>query len=589
MQKRTASELSLKFVVFSLVLLFSALAGKSWAGSEGPKFVADELLVQVMAGVPETRLAGILAETGATAAGEIPQLNVRIIKVRPEVMDKVKAALERNPLIKFVENNYLAEGSSTPNDPLYPSQWHLPKISSPQGWDISTGSGVVDIAIIDSGIDPSHPDLAAKLVPGYNFVGGNTDTHDVLGHGTAVAGTAAAMGGNSLGVTGLAWQNPIMPLVVLDSSNYATYSNIAQAITYAADHGVRVINISIGGSSSSSTLQNAVNYAWNKGAIIFASAMNNSTSTPYYPAACTNVVAVAATDSNDAKASFSNYGSWIDISAPGVSIYTTNNGGAYGTWNGTSFSSPLTAGLAGLILSLNPVLTNQQVVDIITANADDLGAAGFDQYFGNGRINVYKSLAAVSGAVPQSDTTAPSVAIASPAGGASVSGAVTVSVNATDNVGVARVELYVNGAFLTTDSSSPYSFYWDTAGYPDGSCTLEARAYDAAGNVGQSSLVSVKVANAKDTVAPAVSITSPADGSSIAGLKRLTVNVAASDNTGVTRIDLYVDGALKTTSSSATLSWAWNLRTVATGQHSILAKAYDAAGNAATTSITVYR
>lgn len=589
MKKRTTFERSLYSVIFSLALLIFAHAEKSWAGAEGPKFVADELLIQVMAGVPESKLAGILSESGATEAGAIPQLQIRVIKVRPEVMDKVKAALERNPLIKFVEKNFIAEGSSTPNDPLYPSQWHLPKISSPQGWDISTGSGVVDIAIIDSGVDPSHSDLAGKLVPGYNFLGGNTDTHDLLGHGTAVAGTAAAMGGNSLGVTGLAWQNPIMPLVVLDSSNYATYSNIAQAITYAADHGVRVINISIGGSSSSSILQNAVNYAWNKGAIIFASAMNNSTSTPYYPAACTNVVAVAATDSNDAHAGFSNYGSWVDISAPGVSIYTTNNGGVYGTWNGTSFSSPLTAGLAGLILSLNPVLTNQQVVDIITANADDLGAAGFDQYFGNGRINVYRSLAAVQGAVPQPDTTVPSVSISSPAGGATVSGEVAVAVNATDNIGVARVELYVNGAVLATDTASPYSFYWDTAGYPDGSYNLEARAYDGAGNIGQSSVVNVTVSNAKDTVAPTVSITSPADGSSIAGLKRLIVKVAASDNTGVTRIDLYIDGALKTTSSSGTLSWTWNMRNVAAGQHSILAKAYDAAGNSAATAITVYR
>src|SRR6266487_312963 len=137
---------------------------------------------------------------------------------------------------------------------------------------------------------------------------------------------------------------------------------MAQPLTYAVDHGARVINVSIGGSSSSSTQQNAADYAWSKGAIIFASAMNNSTSTPYYPAACSNVVAVSATDSSDNLATFSNFGSWIDIAAPGTSIYTTTNGGGYGTWNGTSFSSPLSAGLAALILSVNPVLTNQQEI-----------------------------------------------------------------------------------------------------------------------------------------------------------------------------------------------------------------------------------
>ncbi len=502
---------------------------------------------------------------------------------------KVRDALARNPFVKFVENNFLAEGPGTPNDPLYTSQWHLPKISAPQGWDISTGSSVVDIAIIDSGVDPSHPDLAGKLIPGYNFLGGNTDTHDVLGHGTAVAGTAAAAGDNSLGVAGVAWQNSIMPLVVLDSTNYATYSNIAQAITYAVDHGARVINISIGGSSSSSTLQNAADYAWSKGAIIFASAMNNSTSTPYYPAACSNVVAVSATDSSDNLATFSNFGSWIDIAAPGTSIYTTTNGGGYGTWNGTSFSSPLSAGLAALILSVNPVLANQQVVDLITGNADDLGAPGFDQSFGYGRINVYRSLAAAQGAVPQSDTSAPTAAITSPASGATVSGTVTVTAAAADNVGVARVELLVNGTLFATETASPYSFSWDTAGYPDGSYTLEAHAYDGSGNVGQSSVVNITVANAIDTVAPTVSITNPANGLSITGLKKVTINVAASDNTGVARIELYIDGALKTTISSPSLSWTWNIGRVASGQHIILAKVYDAAGNVGSVSTTVTR
>ncbi|MBT1077344.1 S8 family serine peptidase, partial [Geobacter grbiciae] len=188
----------------------------------------------------------------------------------------------------------------------------------------------------------------------------------------------------------------------------------------AADHGVRIINLSYGGSTTSSTLQNAVNYAWNKGAIVFASAANYNTSTPYYPAACTNAVSVSATDANDAKASFSNYGPTIDIAAPGVSILTTANGGGYASVSGTSFSSPIAAGLGALILSVNPTLTNAQVVDIITRNADDIGTPGFDQYFGYGRINVLKSLTAAQSAVPVSDATAPTASITSPTNSSTV-------------------------------------------------------------------------------------------------------------------------------------------------------------------------
>ncbi len=284
-------------------------------------FVPGELLVQFKAGTHENVSNQILQTHGAEAAGEIGPIRIKRLRVPEQAREQVKAALGKNFHVSFVEDNFVGEGGTTqPNDVKFPSQWHLPRIQADLAWDITTGAGALPIAIIDSGVDPAHPDLAAKLVPGYNFLCGNTDTSDVLGHGTAVAGTAAAISNNLTGVAGLAWNNPIMPLVVLDASDYASYYNIAQAITYAADHNVRVINISIGGSANSSTLQNAVDYAWNKGALVFACAHNYSTSLPYYPAACTHAVSVAATDSSDKPATFSNYGDWIDLSAPGTSI-----------------------------------------------------------------------------------------------------------------------------------------------------------------------------------------------------------------------------------------------------------------------------
>jgi hypothetical protein len=586
MKKKKNLGVSAVLVFLSLCFMVLICNDNAWAESK-KLFIEDELLIQFRIDTPNDKADEALNAHGAAVVDEIQQIRVKRIKVPAHVLETVREALSHNPHVEFVENNFMAEPSTTPNDSYYPSQWHLPKINAPSGWDITTGSESAPIAIIDSGVDPSHPDLAIKLIAGYNFVLNNTDTHDVLGHGTAVAGTAAAITNNVTGVAGLACDNSIMPLVVLDSNSYASYYNIARAITYAVERGVKVLNISIGGASSSSTLQSGTDYAWNKGALIFASAMNYNTSTPYYPAACPNVVAVAATTSSDTKASFSNYGTWVDIAAPGDYIYTTKNGGTYSYWSGTSFASPLTAGLAALIWSVNPSLTNAQVYDILTQNTDDLGTLGFDQYFGYGRINALKSLLAAIDNVPDTDTTAPVASITSPSNSATVSGIITVSASASDNVGVSKVELYINGTLFASDSSSPFTFTWDTTKYANSTYTLKAIAYDGSGNVGQSATVTVTVLNQQDTIAPIASITSPSNGSTIA--KKVTVKATASDNIAVTKLELYIDGVLKSVTNTSSLSYNWNTNTASNGSHTITAKAYDGAGNTGAQTITVYK
>jgi subtilisin family serine protease len=586
MKKKKNLGVSAVLVFLSLCFMLLICNENAWAQNK-KLFVEDELLIQFRIDTPKNKADEALNAHGATVADEIQQLRIKRIKVPAHVLETVREALSHNPHVEFIENNFLAEASTTPNDSYYPSQWHLPKINAPSGWDITSGSESMPIAIIDSGVDPDHPDLVGKLITGYNFLGSNTDTHDVLGHGTAVAGTAAATTNNITGVAGIACDNPIMPLVVLNSSNYASYYDISRAITYAVDHGVRVLNISIGGSSSSSTLQSAVDSAWNKGALIFASAMNNNTSTPYYPAACNHVVAVSATTSTDTKASFSSFGTWVDISAPGASIYTTKDGGGYGYWNGTSFASPLTAGLAALIWSINPLLTNSQVYDILTQNADDLGTLGFDQYFGFGRINSLRSLLAAMDTAPATDTTAPVVSITSPATNTTVCGVISVSISASDNVDVSKVELYINGNSYASDSSSPYPFAWDTTKYANGTYTLRAVAYDSAGNIGQSATVTVNVLNQQDTIAPKASITSPSNGATVG--KKVTINATASDNIAVTKLELHIDGVLKSVTNTSSLSYNWNTNTAAKGSHTITAKAYDGAGNSGVHTITVYK
>ena len=561
-------------------------------GAFGDEYKEGELIIKFKHILLSKEEQQLLETFGAQIKDEISQIQTKIITVPVQQEKVIQAIFARSPLVEFVELNYLAHGGLIPNDPNYPDQWHHLKISDPQGWDISVGTTTIPIAVIDSGVNPTHPDLSSKLLLGWSFLTNTSDTHDVLGHGTAVAGTAAALTNNSIGVAGVAWQNPIVPLVVLNSSNFATYSNIAKAVTYAADHGIRVLNISIGGSSYSSTLQDAINYAWGKGAIVFASAMNNNWDTPVYPAAMNNVVAVAATDQNDAKASFSNYGNWIDVAAPGVDIFTTNNSGSYGYRKGTSFASPMAAALAALTLSVNPSLTNSQIVDIIEKNTDDLGNAGFDTIFGWGRINIYKTLTA-AGVPLATDTTYPTTAITFPADGSTVSGIVTVSASASDDVGVSSVELWKDNALFAKTPFSPYSFSWDTTKDTNGSHTLVSKAYDAAGNIGTSSPITVSVNNPKvisDITPPTVTITNPADNSTLPSVY-VIISVSASDNVGVKKIGISFDNILKKTCQSTTniTSCGHAILTsgVSTGAHTIGASATDAAGNTATASITV--
>lgn len=572
--------------VMILTVLFSNVSRPAW-GNQTEEYVPDELIVQAKSGVAKGKIDEILCAQGANTLHEIGPIRIRQIRVPDRALDKVKAALERNPHMSFVENNYYAAGGMEPNDVKYSQQWYLPKISAPLGWEICTGAQSIPIAIIDSGIDPIHPDLVGKILPGYNFLQDNADTRDVLGHGTAVAGTAAALSNNLEGITGVAWANPIMPLVVLNSENWATYYDIARAVVFAADQGVRIMNISIGGSSSSTTLQNAIDYAWNKGAMVFACAHNYSTSTPYYPAACTHAVAVSATDAADNRASFSNYGNWIDVAAPGVSILTTTRGGGYGSWSGTSFSSPIAAGLAALITSVNPSLTNYEILELITGNTDDLGALGFDQYFGFGRVNVNKSLNAASQVRPLPDTMKPTAVITAPPDGSTVTGPVRISVSAGDDRGVIAVELYINGTLFATSNTEPYDFLWDTESYPEGYYDLSAVAYDSSGNFGHSNTVAVQVSRQQDIEPPIVCILSPTDESYLS--KSVKVTGTATDNTGVIRLELYIDGILRVVRNGGNLVWKWDTRAEKTGPHTISAVAYDQAENAGVDSITVYK
>jgi subtilisin family serine protease len=575
---------------FPLLSLFAAaiLLPCAHAQGRGNGHVLGRLVVQHRAGANPNSVNQTVRANGALVVNQIPQLHLMVLQVPEAAADKVAAALDRSGQFTFIEKDFVAQSAmNTPNDPYFGSQWHLATIQAANAWSITTGMSTSVIAVIDSGADTTHSDLAPKLVGGWNFLAGNSTIVDNTGHGTATAGTIAADTNNSQGVAGVAWGNPVMPLVVVDSTGYASYSNIANAITYAADHGARIMNISIAGSSASSTLQSAVNYAWNKGAVVFASAGNYSTSAPYYPAACDNVVAVSATDSTDLLASYSNFGTWVDLAAPGSGILTTSAGGYYGSWSGTSFSAPVAAGVAALVLSERPSLSAAGLVSLLEQNSDDLGTPGFDTSFGYGRVNAYRAVLAAQG-LPASDTTPPSVTLTNPTAGAVLSSTIQVQGTASDNMGVTGITFLVDGQLVSSTSGSPFTFTLNTSSFTNGSHTLTVTASDAAGNAGSASVaVSINNPIVADTTPPVVAITSPANGSRVSG--NVSIAVKATDNVGVTQVSIYIDGVLKTNDTSSPYTYGWNTRKAATGTHTITAKAWDAAGNVTSTSITVSR
>lgn len=379
---------------FKINGLFLLAVSFAWA-ADVPPHVPGRLLAAPRSGIDHNLLERTLKLHAAVVRKHWTGIAVSVLEVPEKFSQAILESLQRTGLFDYVERDpYAHTAGEIPNDPGFVSEWHLAKIQTPQAWSVTTGLPSVVVAVIDTGVYATHPDLASNLAPGWNFVKSNSDTSDLLGHGTAVAGVIAAAGNNGIGVAGVSWHSRMMPLVVVDENDRAAYSNIAEAIQYAADRGVRVINISIGGAVPSSTLQSAVDYAWSKGALIFASAMNNGSSDPYYPAACNHVMAVSATDGNDHLASFSNYGNWIAIAAPGVSILTTVNGGGYAYWFGTSFSSPIMAGVAALSLAVNPALTNAELVTILEKSADDIGPPGYGASFGWGRVNAFNAVSA---------------------------------------------------------------------------------------------------------------------------------------------------------------------------------------------------
>ncbi|MDD5700924.1 MAG: S8 family serine peptidase [Dehalococcoidales bacterium] len=389
-------------VVFSLIIGL-ILSGIPAAGDEeesSPEYAPDRILVKFKQGVMSAAAQGANLRLGGEVVEVIPNLDVQVVQVPAGgVLEKVRD-YNSDPSVEYAEPDYIARAIGAPDDPHFIDQWSLDRIQAPEAWEVSTGNSEIRIAILDTGIDKDHEDLAAKIVSAQNFTDSRT-VDDLYGHGTHVAGIAAAVANNGTGVAGLACDSSLMNMKVLGDNGEGYNSWIIGGIIHAADNGARVINLSLGNDSPSALFEDAVNYAWSKGAVVVAAAGNKSNSSPFYPAYYSNCIAVAATDQYDIRAHFSTYGNWVDLAAPGAHIYSTlpnhecvvSSDMNYGYLSGSSMAAPLVAGLAALVWDSSYGVSNASVRSRIEASADPVSGTGI--YWHYGRINALRASEAI--------------------------------------------------------------------------------------------------------------------------------------------------------------------------------------------------
>jgi serine protease len=590
------------------------------AHTNGQGHAPDEIIVKFKPGVSQSVIDNINREHGTTVIYTSPFAGFKRFKIpKGRTAEQMVEILSKNPNVEYTELNYIAYTLMVPNDPLYSYQWHLDNpvnggINMEPAWDIATGGGVI-VAVIDTGVAYENysegsrrwktqysiaPDLAdTSFVPGYDFVNNDTHPDDDEGHGTHVTGTIAQSTNNGLGVAGVAFGCSIMPIKVLNKNGSGTYTAIADGIYYAADHGADVINMSLGGSSGSITLENAVAYAYGHGVTIVCASGNDGQSTVSYPAAYDNYcIAVGATNYAEQVTGYSNGGSSLDLTAPGGDGHDYNGDGymdgvlqqthdgtnysnfSYWFYTGTSMATPHVSGVAALVISHGNASTPDEVREALESTAKDKGPAGWDSEYGWGIVDAYAALQWVSGPIDNP----PTVTITNPADDAIISGSITVTADAADDNGVTKVEFFVNGSSIGVDNTSPYGVSWNSASVVDGSYTVSATATDTAGKTG-SYIITVTVDNIDSP--PIVAIVYPQEGSTVSGV--IDVVADAIDDKGVTQVEFFVDGGSIGVDSDGSDGWSasWDTTAYGDGSHTISATATDTSFKTDSDSITV--
>lgn len=462
-----------------------------------PNAVRDEYIVVLREDLktvgPQGAAAAVARELAGARGGEVLHTYEHALKGFSVRMPEARVReLLADPRVKYIQENGVVRADGTQSGATWGidriDQASLP-LNSTYNYNVD-GTGV-HAYIVDTGMRLTHTQFTGRVGNGFDSITSGGNASDCHGHGTHVAGT---VGGTTWGV---AKKVTLHPVRVLDCTGYGTDEQVIAGLDWVTANHVKpaVANMSLGGDASQA-LDDAVERTIAAGVVVAVAAGNDSSSAcNYSPARTPNAITVGATTSSDARASYSNYGTCLDVFGPGSSItsasYSSDTGST--SMSGTSMASPHVAGAAALYLAANPSATPQQVRDALVNNA----TANKVTSPGTGSPNkLLYTMFITGGGGGTGDTTAPSTSITAPAGGATVSGTTTVSASASDNVGVSRVEFYAGSSLIGTDTTSPYSVDWNTTGVANGGYSLTTKAYDAAGNVGTSSAVSVTVNNA---------------------------------------------------------------------------------------------
>lgn len=613
---------------------------------EGPKWQPGEIIVKFKRGVSEDVIREINQRHGSSVLSISKRGQFRRLRIpRNRTAEEMVAIYSRNPNVEYAEPNFIASALMIPNDPYYSYQWHLDNsayggIHMESAWGVQTGSPNVVVAVIDTGVAYENygktfklaPDLAnTSFVPGYDFVNNDTHPNDDEGHGTHVTGTIAQSTNNNLGVAGVAFDTSIMPIKVLNSAGSGTYADIADGIYFAADNGAKVINMSLGGTSPSATLENALAYAYNKGVTIVCAAGNEyqKGNPPLYPAAYDSYcIAVGATRFDETRSYYSTTGSYLDIAAPGGDLNVDQNNDGYGDgvlqqtfsrspgnfgywfYQGTSMATPHVSGVSALLIA-NGTTGPANIKKALESTAEDKGPTGWDSEYGWGIVNAFAALKYVAERVHDIAVTgisAPSSClkgdIVSVGVGVANQGDYDESftVRLTDTTDA--VEIGSQTVSLPAKGTANLTFNWDTTNTSLGDHTLKAEANTVTGETNTANNTMTTVVTVKEPVhdVAVIAINAPLEANQ-GDLVSIPVTVenqgTYAETTTVSLTDTSDSIPIGSQSfslnagNSTIVTFNWDTTTSSIGDHNLKAEASavigetDTADNSMTTTVTV--
>lgn len=552
--------------------------------------VENQLLIQPYPGADAVALTAAYDDAGGHVVERVEALDLTVLEVAADQLAFSASKLAESGLIEGVHKNYVYEVQQVPDDPLFSQQPHLARIGLPDAWNMTVGSEEVIVAVVDTGVQPDHPDLEERIIDGWNTYDNNRDFADVAGHGTMVAGVMAATSDNAVGVAGVTWDNPLLAVRVTNGRGQGTSRHIAAGILWALGRGARVINVSFAPLWSNTVVRSAVQQAWNRGALVVISSGNSGGRTA--ARGYSQALFVGAVDEEERIAFFSDRGRFVDLVAPGTAIRSASLGSRYRVTSGTSFAAPIVSGVAALAWSINPDLRPVSIADALTATALDRGVSGKDESYGFGLVDALGAVRAASQTVFVPDNTPPTIEIRTPVSGTTRSGWFMSTIAATDRWGVADVVMFIDGVPTATDSRSPYRFVTDTSRFSPGRHELSFVATDLSGNASKAVTISLHFEGSttgEGNTKNGIVFHAPDAGTVVSG--NVNISATVSSDRGLATIEWLIDGrSVSVTTVSGTsshVSYRWSSDDDDPGRHTITLIVTDTTGGRNTGTLSL--